>query len=117
MADFQYAKSNFDSQNLSYHSFFPKSENPIKAVISHLPQNTPAEDISDGLVGLDIDVVSVKQLTATRRSPHEESKVINLPLFLVTLPRTAKSQETFRLPRFCHVAIRIEVPVPQLPAV
>jgi hypothetical protein len=103
MADFQSVKSNFDSQNLSYYSFFPKSEKPIKAVIRHLPLNNPAEDISDGF-----DVVSIKQMTATGRSPPEESKTINLPLFLVTLPRTAKSQEMFRLSSLCHIAIRVE---------
>jgi hypothetical protein len=108
MADFQSVKFHFDSQNLSYSSFFPKSEKPIKAVIRHLPLNTPAEDISDGLVSLGFDVVSVKQMTATRRSPPEESKIIYLPLFLVTLPRTAKSQEIFRLSSICHIAIRVE---------
>jgi hypothetical protein len=93
MADFQSVKSHFDSQNLSYYLFFPKSEKPIKAVITHLPLNTPAEDISDGLVSLGFDVVSVKQMTATRSSLPEESKIINLPPFLVILPRTAKSKE------------------------
>jgi hypothetical protein len=85
---------------VSYYSFFPKSENPIKPVMRHLPHNTPAEDISDVLVSLGFDVVSVKQMTANRHSPPEESKIINLPLFLVTLSRTAKSQEIFRLSRF-----------------
>jgi hypothetical protein len=66
MTDFQSVKSHFSSQNLSYYSFFPKSEKTIKAVISHLPHNTPAEDISDGLVSIGFDVVSVKQMTATR---------------------------------------------------
>jgi hypothetical protein len=35
MVDFQYVKSHFDSQNLCYYSFFPKSEKTIKAVICH----------------------------------------------------------------------------------
>jgi hypothetical protein len=108
MADFQSVKSHFDSQKLSYFTFFAKSEKPIKAVIRHLPQNTRAADISDGLVSLGFDVISVKQMTTTRRSTTEESKVINLPLFLVTLPRTAKSQEIFRLPSLCHIAIRVD---------
>jgi hypothetical protein len=94
MADFQSVKSHFDGQNLSYYSFL-KSEKSIKAVIRHLPLNNPAEDISNGMMSLSFEVVSVKQMTATRRSPPEESKIINLPLFLVTLPRTAKSQEIF----------------------
>jgi hypothetical protein len=36
-------KSHFDSKNLSYFTFSPKSEKPIKAVIRHLPYTTPAE--------------------------------------------------------------------------
>jgi hypothetical protein len=45
MADFQSIKCHFDSQNLSYS--FLESEKPIKTVICHFLQNTPAEDISD----------------------------------------------------------------------
>jgi hypothetical protein len=108
MADFQSVKSHFDIQNLSYYTFFPKSEKPIKTVNRYEPHNTPAKNISDGVVSLGFDVVSVKQMTATRQSPPEESKIINLALFLVTLPRTAKSQEIFRLPSLCHIAIRVE---------
>jgi hypothetical protein len=52
MADFQSVKSHFDAHNLSYYPFYPKSEKPMKAVIRHLPHNTPAEDISDGLESL-----------------------------------------------------------------
>jgi hypothetical protein len=63
----------------------------MKAVIRHLPHNTPAEDISDGLLSLGFDVISVKQMTATRRSPSDGSTTVNLPLFLITLPRMAKS--------------------------
>jgi hypothetical protein len=77
-------------------------------VIRHLPHNAPAKDISDGLKSLGFDVVSVKNMIATRRSPPEESKIIYLPLFLVTLSRTAKTQENFRLSRICHIAIRVE---------
>jgi hypothetical protein len=58
MADFQSVKSHFDAHNLFYYSFYPKSEKPMKAVIRHLPQNTPAEDISDGLVSLAFDVIT-----------------------------------------------------------
>jgi hypothetical protein len=107
MADFQTVKSHFENKHLSYYTFYPKSEKPIKTAIRHLPHNTPAKDISDRLVSLGFDVVSVKQMT-TRRSPPEESKVTSLPLILVTLPRTAKSQEIFRLPSHCHIAIRVE---------
>jgi hypothetical protein len=66
MVDFRSVKSHFDTNNLSYYSFYPKSEKPLKAVIRHQPHNTPAEDIYDGLVSLGFDVISVKQMTATR---------------------------------------------------
>jgi hypothetical protein len=108
MSDFQYIKTYFDNHSLQFYTFLPISEKPIQAVIRHLPYTTPAEDISDGLVSLDFVAVSVKQMTSIRRSPPEESKTINLALFLVTLPRTAKSQEIFRLPSLCHNAIRVE---------
>jgi hypothetical protein len=66
-------------------------------VIRPLPHNTPAEDISDGLVSLGFYVISVKQMTATRRSSSDGSTTINLPLFLITLAWTTKSLESFRL--------------------
>jgi hypothetical protein len=93
MVDFQAVKSHFEGNNLSFFSFFPKSEKPIKAVIRHLPANTPAEDIAEGLGELGFEVFSVRQLTTTRRST--EGTPITIPLFLVTLPRTPKSQEMF----------------------
>jgi hypothetical protein len=106
MVDFQAVKSHFDSCSLSYYSFFPKADKPIKAVIRHIPINTPAEDIAEGLGDSGFDVVSVRQLTTTRRS--EERTPVNLPLFLVTLPRTPKSQEIFKLSSLCHIAIKVE---------
>jgi hypothetical protein len=47
MADIQSVKLYFDANNLSYYTFYPKSEKPMKAVIRLLPHNNPAEDISD----------------------------------------------------------------------
>jgi hypothetical protein len=108
MVDFLGVKSRLENYNLAFFTFFPKSEKPIKAAIRHLPINTPAEDICDGLVSLGFDVVSVKQMTTTCRSSPNETKVTNLPLFLITLPRSAKSQEIFRLPSLCHIAIKVE---------
>jgi hypothetical protein len=101
-------KSLFESQHLSYFTFCPKSDKPIKAVIRHLPLNTQAVDISDGLIDLAFDVVSIKQKTTARRTSPEDPKITNLPLFLATLPKTAKSQQIFRLPSLCHIAIKME---------
>jgi hypothetical protein len=110
MAEFSAIKTFLETNKLSY-TVFPKSEKPIKAVIRHLAQKTPAEDISDGFVSLGFDVISFKQMTTTRRNPPPEgTSTINRPLFLIviTLPRTAKSQEIFQL-NICHISIKVEV--------
>jgi hypothetical protein len=78
MVDYQSVKAHFETNNLSYYTFYPKSQKLIKAVICHLHQNTPAEDIRNGLVDLDFDVISVKQMSTTRRSP-EGTTSITLP--------------------------------------
>jgi hypothetical protein len=78
----------------------------MKAVIRYLPHNAPAENIYDGLVSFGFDVIRVKQMTATRLSPSDESTTKNL--FLIYLPRTTKCQEIFRLQNLCHIAIRVE---------
>jgi hypothetical protein len=108
LADFEAVKYLFSNKNLSYYSFLPKSHKPVKAVIRHFPSNTPAEDISEGLENLGFDVVSVKQMTFTRRSPSDEKTRRNLSLFLITLPRTAKSQEILNLRNLCHISIKVE---------
>jgi hypothetical protein len=77
-------------------------------VIRHLPSNTPAEDIPHGLVSLGFDVISVKQMTSTRRSPAEGTSQVKLPLFLIPLPRTEKSQEIYKLDGLCHISIKVE---------
>jgi hypothetical protein len=47
MVDYQAVKSHFDKNSLSYYTFSTKAEKPIKAVLQHLPSNTPAQDIFD----------------------------------------------------------------------
>jgi hypothetical protein len=108
MVNFQAIKSHFEENNLSFFTFYSKAERPTKALICHLPHNTRAIDICDGLVSLSFDVISVKQMTTNHWSPPEEPKILNLPLFLVTLLRTANSQEIFQLPSLCHNAIKVE---------
>jgi hypothetical protein len=107
MVDYQAVKAHFTENSLAYFTFCPKSEKPVKAVLRHLPSNTPAKDISDGLVDLGFDVVSVKQMSSARQSP-DGSHPITLPLFLVTLPRTPKSHEIFKLSSLCHICIKVE---------
>jgi hypothetical protein len=80
MADYSAIRTYFDSHKLSYYTFYAKSEKPIKAVIRHLRIDTPAEDISNGLLDLGFDVISVKQMTTTRSS-ESGRKQTNLPPF------------------------------------
>jgi hypothetical protein len=92
MVDYSAIHSYLETHKLPYYTFFPKSLKPIKAVIRHLPLNTPAEDISDGLVNLGFDVISVKKMTTTRRSTTEGPININLPLLpYLGIPSTRKS--------------------------
>jgi hypothetical protein len=108
MADYSAIREYFDKNHLNYFTFHPKSQKPIKAVIRHLPIDTPAEDISNGLQDLGYSVLSVKQMTASRPSPEGGNYTLNLPLFLVTLPKDAKSPEIFKLTSLCHIVVRVE---------
>jgi hypothetical protein len=96
-------KGNFE---LPYFTFYPNSQKPLKAVIRHLSLSAPAEDISAGLVNLGFDVISVKLTSTTRQSPTEGTTTVNIPLFLITLPRT--SREVIKLTNLRHTVIRVE---------
>jgi hypothetical protein len=108
MVDFSPTRSQFESNNSPYFTFYPKSQKPIKAVIRHLPFITPAEDISFGLVNLGFAALSVKQMSTTRRSPAEGITTVNIFLFPITLPRTAQSHEIFKLASLRHIATRVQ---------
>jgi hypothetical protein len=87
MADYSAMKSYLEKNGLHYFTFSPNSKNSIKAVILHLPPETPAEDISNGLEDLALNVVNVRQMTANRRAPNGQTRVKPFPQFFVTLPR------------------------------
>jgi hypothetical protein len=97
MGDFTAIKKHLESNNLFYFTYFPKSEKPIKAVNRHLPFNTPVQDICYGLTNLGFDIISVKQNSSSHRSQPQGTPPRNLPLFIITLPRSAKSQEIIQL--------------------
>jgi hypothetical protein len=42
-------KSCQEKNNLQYFTFSQNSEKPIKAVICHIPPDTPAEDVTNSL--------------------------------------------------------------------
>jgi serine protease inhibitor len=56
----------FENTDLALYTFHSKSKNyPNRA------QNTPTEDVSDWLMDLSYDVISVKHKTTARRSPED----------------------------------------------
>jgi hypothetical protein len=66
MADYSAIRAYFDYKDLHYFTFHHKSEKSVKAVDRHLPIDTPAEDISNGLQDLGYSVFSVKHMTEVR---------------------------------------------------
>jgi hypothetical protein len=108
MPEYSVMKSYLEKNNLHYFIFFPNSEKPLKAVIRHLPPDTPAEDISDGLEGLGFNIINVKQMPGTRTAPNGQTHVEPLPLFLVILSRNVKFQEIFKLNSLNHI-IKVEL--------
>jgi hypothetical protein len=111
MDDFSAIKSFFKKENLSFFTFHPKSLKPIKAVIQHIPSVTPAEGIYEALTEFGFDVMSVKQMTSSRRSLPEAGQKpakVSLPIFIINLNRKEKSQEIFKLTGLCHISVRVE---------
>jgi hypothetical protein len=47
------------------------------------------------LVNVGFDVISVRRMSATRRTPAEGTTTLNIPLFLI--PRMSKSHQIFKL--------------------
>jgi hypothetical protein len=56
-------KTHFKNTNLVFYTFYPKSQKLIKAVICHLPEATPAEEVSDRLMDLGYDIIIKHKMT------------------------------------------------------
>jgi hypothetical protein len=108
MIDYSAIRAFFDNQKYHYFTFHAKSEKPIKAVISQLPSDTPAEDIVSSIQDLGFRIISVKQIISSRPSPKTGAYPTNLPLFLITLDRAEKSKDIFKLTNICHIAVKVE---------
>jgi len=80
----------------------------MKAVIRHLPGDTPAKDISDELLTLGFTAISARHMTATRPKSEGDLAAYNIPVFLVTLTRNKKASEIFKLTNLGHVIVRVE---------
>jgi hypothetical protein len=79
MMNFPAIKLHFDDQKIFYLTFYLKSQKPVKIVIRHLPYRIPVEDVSDRLIGLGFNVISVKLATTNRRSSEEGTTTTKFP--------------------------------------
>jgi hypothetical protein len=109
MTEYSAMKSYLEKNNLHYFTFSPNSETPIKADIPHLSPDTPPEGIYYSLGDVGFNVINVGHMTATRTVRNGQIHVEPLPLFLVTLTRTIKSQEIFKLNIFNRIIIKVEL--------
>jgi hypothetical protein len=96
-----------EKNNLQYFTFSTHSEKPIKAVICLLPPDMPTKDISNSLEDLGFNIINMRQMMANRAS-NGQTHIETLPLFLATLPRNVKSQETFKLNSLKHIIILVK---------
>jgi Leucine-rich repeat (LRR) protein len=76
--------SYLEKHNLQYFSFSPNSEKNIKAVMRHLPPDTPADIISSSLEDLGFNVINVRQLTTIEDHQMEKpsGKPPSIPCYL-----------------------------------
>jgi hypothetical protein len=95
---------NLETHNMHYFTYYPKSLKPNKAVIRHLPLDTPAQYISDGLMDVSFDVITVKKMPTTLRSPSEGTLSKNVP------PIPHYFAEKFKIPR----DLQLDSPLPHI---
>ncbi|PNF27753.1 hypothetical protein B7P43_G12787, partial [Cryptotermes secundus] len=107
MADYKATQNLLNQKGLSFFTFYTKGDNPVNAVIRHLPSNTSSEDITVALQELAYEVISVKQMAAKRPFPTGHT-LISLFLFLVTLARNHKSQEIFKITNLCNIIVKVQ---------
>jgi hypothetical protein len=107
MADYKAKKNLLGQKDVPFFTFYTKEDKPVKAVIRHLPSNTSPEDITVAFQVLGYQVISFKQMTAKRPSPAGGDSLVSIPLFLVTLVRNRKSQETFKITNLCSIIVKV----------
>lgn len=92
-----------DEKNICYHSYQLPSDKNLKVVIRGLPADTEVVEIQDELHREGFLATQISQMTRRRNGERT-----NLPLFLVTLPRTDSSRAIYSTQYLLNLKIRIE---------
>jgi hypothetical protein len=108
MADYKTIQNLLSHKGLPVFTLYTKGDQPVKAVIRHLPNNISSEVITVALQELGYEVISFKQMTAKRPSPEGEVTLVSLPLFLITVVRNQKSLDIFKISSFCNIIVKVE---------
>ncbi|GFS68111.1 uncharacterized protein TNCV_1363181 [Trichonephila clavipes] len=88
-------------KNYQFYVTQPKSNKPLKVVLKDIPRVTLPEDIQIDLEALGYTIISCSQLISKRTK-------LELPFFLVTLPRNDKSTTIFDLTHLGYLQVRVE---------
>ncbi|KFM80148.1 Nucleic-acid-binding protein from transposon X-element, partial [Stegodyphus mimosarum] len=89
--------------NVEHFSFLLPQDREIKVVIRGLMSDTETKEITEDLAAQNITVNSVKQMTRRRNG-----ELINLPLFLVSLPRNEKSKNIHNITHLGGLSVKVE---------
>jgi len=88
---------------VEYHTFQPREDKPLKAVIQNLHSSTPTELIESEL---EIRLYKVRQVTNVLHKINKRP----LPLFFIDLEPTDHSNEINHLSSLLHTKVKIEEP-------
>ncbi|GFU70794.1 nucleic-acid-binding protein from transposon X-element [Trichonephila clavipes] len=88
-------------KNYQFYVTQAKLNKPLKVVLKGLPRVTLPEDIQIDLEALGYTIISCSQLISKRTK-------LELPFFLVTLPRNDKSSTIFDLIHLGYLQVRVE---------
>ncbi|GFW65525.1 putative RNA-directed DNA polymerase from transposon X-element [Trichonephila clavipes] len=88
-------------KNYQFYVTQAKLNKPLKVVLKGLPRVTLPEDIQIDLEALGYTIISCSQLISKRTK-------LELPFFLVTLPRNDKSSTIFDLTHLGYLQVRVE---------
>jgi hypothetical protein len=113
MADYKVIPLYLSVRNL-HHFSYPQSDKPTKAVICHPCINTSSQDMTLALQEMGYDVISIKQTTVKEPLLDSSITTISLPLLLVLLAHSQKSQQILILTSLCNFVIRSKHMKPML---